>query len=125
MFRVTKSGLTLAGKVWEEGEIISDEQVEGNNLNEWYDSLEKDARQRKMVVKVKGGKSPKKSDKEEKKAKKEEKKELGTEELIIAIEEKGVAFEEALKLPWKEMVTNFGIQLASQLNKYGKSRAEK
>lgn len=118
MYTILKNGLTACGKVWKEGERISDETAKQMGFDKWFESLEENARQRSYVLL---------SDSLLKETPEvvEPVKENPMEPMLNAIATQGLTLDDALKMKWQQKVRTFGVTMAKKINDYGKSISTK
>ncbi len=122
MYKIIKTGLTLAGKVWEKGELIDDEFAKVWGVDKWWEESSGYKKQRTYIKKIK----PSKQAEAVAEATGEEIK-LSDEmqEVEKTVQDKGHTLQSAVGFSWKEACKAFGPGTAKKLKDYGKSIATK
>jgi ATP:corrinoid adenosyltransferase len=117
MFKFVKTGLTIARKVWTEGEVVTDEEAEKNGIAAWFELTGGKKHEKQYLIRV----ASKNELQGAKSSVHDKKSEISIEdELVLKVRAKGMTIEEVQRLKWKDIVKNFGPVLGKRIKDYQK-----
>lgn len=130
MYIFRKTGLTIASKVWKEGETLDDAQAERLGIARWFG--ETDGRKGNEVyieyVGQKGMSPVQRDEKNEGQMLSSVQPEVvvrqsvndGEGEIAEILKGAGLSLDKMMKMTWKQLVKQFGISTAAKLRNYQK-----